>query len=530
MPYLLCMKEFFTSGHGDARRAFVEYLKVSKDTQARPPGGLHDGPIKQLARKLRVSPARLSDFLDDNFELDVGNRKIFPKARLQKTVAGFATSVERALSWLQAERNVGKELDTLSIMRGFWPAKFSDEFERLPLIAHAIREGSDGAINELQKTTSITVDLWIPNWGPFGKSDSEVDSSFFAHYGKVIFRGIDPMNTTIAAKPKPLREVLSELPVRTPRGDWSVGVGTYQTRYRRFRGHDFVTFPAILYPLVGLLFSRNRLPDNVVKLGFRPFTDSPPGTRYLFDSDFKCRRFVAYGDYSSRVALHSVFPSEDTPADERIEILNAETPDKISNLLEQEITKSDSLIAYLADGVLAFEVFSYFINSEVNVRVIHQDQSDPLFAFSRGIMFRDEGPQLKQLLEESQQQLFSMPRRVVRLFETFVREIDLWFSKNILLTRGERDWPWDAPIFLYPYDQVIEYVKRCYSSDESRKAKEASDGILQCVDNYILFSDKHSVTHKRQIYKLFQSSKEVDREMRYSTATATRSMQSKGNA
>jgi hypothetical protein len=135
-------------------------------------------------------------------------------------------------------------------------------------------------------------------------------------------------------------------------------------------------------------------------------------------------------------------------------------------------------------------------------------------------MFRDEGLQLKQLLEDSQRQLFTLPRRIVRLLEVFVKEIDTWFENNILLTRAESKWLWDTPLFLYPHDEVMYYVRNCYFTDKDRKAQELAEGIVECIDNYILFSEKSEVTHKRQIYKLFQPSREVDRAKRYTAAMA----------
>jgi hypothetical protein len=62
---------------------------------------------------------------------------------------------------------------------GYWPTKFIDEFDRLPAIKQAIREGEVAAKEEIKKVTRITVDLWTPDFEPFGKREGDLDSSFF---------------------------------------------------------------------------------------------------------------------------------------------------------------------------------------------------------------------------------------------------------------------------------------------------------------------------------------------------------------
>src|ERR1043166_3882731 len=189
----------------DARARFVNALEAHRRALAST-GTESKGPNKVLAERMRVSPTRVAEFLRQGWHLKLDDEgKIKQPDQLRKIVLGFATSVERALCWLTSTDLVGegrnvrddiRDLRIEDIVQAYWPTRppivvsvfKSRDVER------AIEDGSATARQEFKKLTTIDVELWITEWGPFAK-DEQYPRSFYSLYGEAIFRGIDPVDT-----------------------------------------------------------------------------------------------------------------------------------------------------------------------------------------------------------------------------------------------------------------------------------------------------------------------------------------------
>src|SRR6266550_3866447 len=94
----------------EARRMFVQRLEETKRSLPLRPHTRRplDGPNKLLAAELRISPARIGNFLNWKFELPIASgdnpSTLLKEAAVEKVLAGFAESVERAVAWLEAAK------------------------------------------------------------------------------------------------------------------------------------------------------------------------------------------------------------------------------------------------------------------------------------------------------------------------------------------------------------------------------------------------------------------------------------------
>jgi hypothetical protein len=482
-----------------AREKFVELLEARKRAYAGTASGL-DGPNKLLARKMQVSPARVSDFLQERFFLKVGERRIYREVRLRKVAMGFATSVERALEWLRSEQVIGDDLETRSIVGGYWPPKFLLLFSSLS-VQQAIRDGVGDAQTKIERLKTIDVELRISKWGPFAKSEQELDASFFAHYGQAIFRGIDPLHTTIRISPWEFASKF-DLPLRGTDGNWAVSMGPYETLDRRFRGLDCVPFPAIRYPLIGLVLSQNAFKDeDKTKIDFD----------FLVSRDCSIPRFVA--DEAAEVAIYALFNSQKQAHAANVLTLDTHDPIKIAEQLWAKLKEGETTIALLTDGILAFEVFGHLPVDDVHVLVLDEKKPFTSFAFSAGIMFRQEDHSLVQLLHESQQQLFRSRHRVVNLLAIFLKEVDDWVDRLLFATKQQiSKWPPDAAIFLYPHHEVADYIRTCFATDQIRNADDiVKDIFVQTIGRVKtdqLRTENREFKQHELLKRLFKSSTE----------------------
>jgi len=447
----------------DQRRTFVRLLEEHKNALGQLTEDTKEGPNKLLARQMQVSPARIGNFLQLDYRLALvpkGERA--DDARLKKIVVGFAASVERVRLKLGLTGAPGADsLNTRAIVYAYWPSEFEEKFQT-PLVTQAIQEGERISQRGFEKQTKLHVELWLSDWGPFDKPENQWEASFFFHYGRAVIRGIDPLETEIKAVKKTLVQTL-EIPARTSRGDWAVAVGPYERLDRRFRALDFVTFPAIRYPLVGLVISSNEIsPDLQLRFEFPFIGESTPESECLLDTHFRLPRFVAQRDEAGRRVLYSMFSDSKTAEDQGVNTLAGETAIAVAKLLIGIIDENRPTIVFLGDGVFVFEVFAWLVDRDVHLRVIPQMEPSPEFSFLGGMMFRQENHPLAELLESSQRQLFRTPRRVVGLIELFVREIDAWVTDLSLTSKAKRNWPKNAPLFIYPYKEVEAYLASCY--------------------------------------------------------------------
>ena len=442
-----------------AKKAFVKALQEAKSALAlngRDRGT--KGSNKALATSIGVSPDRIGDFFNPEFEPDdIGN-----PAHLRKAIAGFASSVERAVSWLEKERLASvNSLEVESIVRSYWSNKIDDDILR----------SIGTSFGAAEQNKSISVELRIGAWGTGrNKTKDELAHSFLVNYGKAVFQQINPLETKFSIEPRELDDVLKGLPLRAQGGNWAVAVGTYDLLDRRFRGLDFIRFPALRYPMVGLIASKKRLPDEIGTLSFSsPALEySENTTRSILTAELTYPRFVAPEDASSRVALYSLLPDDKGEPqgghEATTSILPASTKLSVARRLMNEIEKLKGPVVFLGDGQLVFEVFADLIKHDFHVRVLGQHIDRPIFSFQCGIMFRDDAHLLQTHLEEAQYQLFRTTWRVVDLLKTYLKEVDEWISMHST-DRVQAEWLKQAPnvpVFVYPYVEMAAYLNRAH--------------------------------------------------------------------
>jgi hypothetical protein len=506
-------------GPPPARLRFVALLEKHRSALANSTTESR-GPNRLLAEKMRVSPTRVGEFLREDWHLEVyakNKKKIKAKDQIRKLVLGFATSVERSLCWLQSENGNDDfhDLNTEGIVLGYWPEAFAGAFNSAD-VKRAIRQGEEIAQKEFKKVTRIQVELWIPNWGPFG-SISDVKESFHAHYGTAVFRAIDSLDTQITPAPKELPTVLTGLPLRDTRGNWAVGVGPYATLERRFRRMDFLTFPAIRYPLIGLLISREaKTAPPGIKFDFPTPNKRAEGSQSLLDRSFKYPRFVARSDDAGRKILYSMFTDEAEVKSHGIETLTDDGALEIAKTLLRELEKGPPTIAFVGDGMLAFELYGRLPLQDIDgnrifVHVVSQEKQYAEFSFLSSIMFRQEDHDLKDLLEQSQKQLFRSQQRVAALLARFLHEIDKWVEDHRIFFKQERKW--ETPVFIYSRNEVAEYIDHCYSksyrpAEIDKNLETVADSIFDdCWKEAPKIAGKKGLMHKEWVERLFQSSK-----------------------
>jgi hypothetical protein len=440
------MTQIGTPAHTGARVVFVRLLTDAKAAfRLRNGGG--DGPNKLLAQNMKVAPKRLNEFLNDGFLLK-------PKEvrHLKTTVRGFAESVERSLGWLKAQGGIAKKLNTKSIVRGYWPEESAKAFE-VTAVQQAIREGIIKAKKGIEKEKYNNATLKIIEWGPF-------QDSFFMHYGRALFRGIDSQQTPQVIRTQAANRL--DLPLRSGEGNWVVAMGPYKFLERRFRGLDFITFPALRYPLLGLVLSQVNIPDRI-EFVLEPLLDKAPHLTSLLDKNIQMPRFVA--DDAARTVLYSMFNSNEEAealTSGQITRLKENNPASIARRLRNELEERPPLIAILADPILAFQIFCNLMaeNNNIDIRVITEKKPYINFAFAAGIMFREEDHNLAHLIERSQQQIFRSPARVGGLLEALLHELDDWVYDLQIPERVITKWK--TPIVLYSHYEVENYIANSF--------------------------------------------------------------------
>jgi hypothetical protein len=511
----------------EARKSFVLLLEEAKRLFGS--GSSGEGPNKIVARKIGISPARLGEFLklDHHLLWNKDPTKV-GATQFRKIVTGFATSVARSLLWLESEKitNKGELPDPSSIVGTYWPEEVKWPY-RSPLGEQAIREGINIARGDAKSIDSIKVKLWIAQWGVADvPSDEQLKKSFFVRYGKAVFRGIDPSETIIEVESKPLAKVLEDLPLRSSRGDWAVSVGTYDLLDRRFAGLDFVTFPALRFPMIGLLISRKEFPEkikidkSVISKPDLPSVVPPvistgdidfslkgfPDYRSVLNIEFPLRRFVYDKDASSRVAIYSMFADNASAKLNGVNDLSADGRRSISEQLIATADKCEEPIVFLGDGQLAFQVSSLLVKAGFKVRVLPQEHDKPEFSFLSGIMFRDEAHKFHEHLAEAQRQIFRSSWRVIGFLQHFLQGVNDWLEEyatpddNVFNLWRDAN----APIVTYPMNQMISYLTAAYGHRASHTtAVDEAKHIYAQVEKY-----RQSLTYAQGLKVLFQKTGE----------------------
>jgi hypothetical protein len=454
-----------------------------------------DGPNKLLATELRISPGRIGEFLKPVYWLNVVEQerplRMYPDLRVRKTVSGFANSVERALQWLQKTTFSESEYDassltTEAIVHGYWPKTASSKFHN-DIVAHAIQEGKSAAIQERSQAenTEIRVELWVPAFA------TSADFRFYSEYGTALVRGIDPLGTVTEPIKKTLAEILSLPGRKTAKDPRIIAAGPYCTLDRRFQGLNFVTFPAVRYPLLGLIASLTELSAREKQAQFRD----------LLAPAFHLRRFVVDHDVG-HIVVNSMFSK--TPGADKVQKEPLAKLDALPVMLQDEI-KTGSTIALIADPMVIFEAFAFLTNNNLRVRVVAQSEAEPDFAFLGGMMYREEEQKFGDLLEESQKQLFRSDWRVRDLLLTFLDRVDSWLRGQSVTDKVIDDWPTDAPIFVFPTENVAEYIRTAHLPTRRINVLDKVSSIVDPLKGKI-----NNMGHQRLALKLFKFVPEVE--------------------
>jgi len=460
----------------EARRMFVRALEEGRHLIASrpgPDGKLGDGSHKSLATELRISPARVGDFLRDKYSIEIGETdptgewRQFSPPRLRKAVAGFASSAERALAWLRREGLLkSDEIRTEILVKGYWSDQYRSQFEQGPVSA-GIRDGCNAARLEFEHDDKIKVELWVVNWGPFGDAkEIEKRIGFFPQYGEDLVRAIDPINSETTPHSKLLSEIL-ELPAYDRRKGLAIGMGPFATLHRQFRGFEFLTFPAVQFPVVGLLIGREKALRNEKKdLEFSEFLTA----KFAADG---IDRVVVTGDIGELVQ-RSVL-SEVSQERKALISLSVET-DVPEQLLKK--TEDGRALAFLSDGMLAFETYVQLRRKNISVDVVFQALPEPDFSFSLGIMLRREDKDVMSLLDQAQKQIFKSGWRVRGHMKNFLSDVEQWLARQECKEKSE-GWPDAAPIFLISQTALEEYIGRAVM--DGRKARDIIQQVLDEV-------------------------------------------------
>jgi hypothetical protein len=487
------------------RERFVDLLDDAKRWLAAPLAGdreSHDGPNKRLAAAIRISPGRLGDFLDSSYSIPVvANRiqtddppKLLPEPRIRKTVAGFAASVHRTLSWLKEKQRL-PEVDALTtemIVRAYWPEKLIAEFDRAS-VSDGISDAKAATEDELSKRQKIDIEIWVVSYGPFDKTDDGDHEDFFSSFGRALIAGIDPIDSVVTIKKKPLEELLN-LPAPDRRRGRAIAMGPFATLYRRFRGYKFATLPAIGIPLVGLMISDRR----------RAITGSHLDFRSIFDAKTAIKRIVVNHEIGHLILL-SVLPFDVRHDENKVKILPGDDHRNIPDEILRDITTNESAI-FLADAVLAFQVYANLSKEDVRIDVVSQWDSaerhylNREFVFEPGIMFHDDDRHFAGLIDDSQQQIFKSHWRIENEFlEPLFRGMERWLATLRVPKNAITSWPDHAPIFLFPRFDIADYLRSVITHGGARA--ELLDKVCTWIDNR-----RDSSARKDALHKLFKIS------------------------
>jgi hypothetical protein len=479
------MKMPHPASPADIRQRFVDLLDEAKWSMAAPPSGdSHDGPNKRLAAAIRISPSRVGDFLDSSYSIPVVARRnhtdeplrLLPDPRIRKTVAGFTASVLRTLSWLEEKKRL-LENDPLTpkrVVEAYWPRDLLSEFDR-ESVSDGISDARTLTEDEISKRQRIDVEIWVVSYGPFDKNGDGDHEDFFSSLGKALIAGIDPIDSVVSVKKKPLKELLN-LPAPHRKHGRAIAMGPFATLYRRFRGYKFASLPAIGIPLVGLLISDGRIPSTS-----RPHFDF----RSIFERHTTIKRIVVTQEIG-HLALLSILPFEVRNDANMIRVLPGDDHETIPEAILQEVIPNKSAV-FVSDTVLAFQIYARLSKEDVNINVISQWRQGEThylnreFVYAPGIMFHDDDD-FADLIDESQQLLFKSHWRIENEFlEPLFLGLEGWISTLRISDRAIKHWPDHAPVFLFPRHEVVDYLRNVIipESTRTRLVDQVCDWINQ---------------------------------------------------
>lgn len=451
---------------------------------------------KALAEKLRVSPTRVSEFLrplqarDANF---VGEDHA-DDDKLKKAVGGFAASVYRACVWLQGEAPVDEEF-IHQVVREFLAEDWRDSKyapELRATVDAAIETARKGELSEPKAAIRIHV---VP-WEPFAneddaraslrsnealrrskkglREDSENidDYGFLGAYARALVERIDPIDAEIKPSLTSFSDALN-VAASNRREGRNASLGLYNILYRRFRGFQFVTFPAIRVPLTGLVVSRRVLKEVG---GFRQTFGRRP-QRKIFVVEDEVGELFARSNVEDKARVISIAAPS-----------SASIAEAVVAKIEETLDSEGGEVAFLSDAILAFETFAAITKmGQAKVSVVQPDEEDvDALSHSIGFMLRDEDSDFAQLLHDAQRQLLSVPWQSERLFEKFLFGAKAWARKHSI--PDPKAWSAAAkrraPVFRFGKRQLADYL----SSSSPRLA----DALENEVYNWtVAFLQRH---------------------------------------
>jgi hypothetical protein len=484
------------------RQRFVDLLDEAKAVPLAGDRESHDGPNKRLAAAIRISPSRVGDFLDSRYSIPVlANRnqtgeppKLLPDPRIRKTVAGFAASVCRTLSWFKEKKRLS-DADTLTpelVVRAYWPRDVISEFNR-ESVADGISDARAVTDDEISRRQRIDIEIWVVSYGPFDKSGDGDHEDFFSAFGRALIAGIDPIDSVVSIKKKPLKELLN-LPAPDRRHGRAIAMGPFATLYRRFRGYKFSTLPAIGIPLVGLLISDPRISYPHSQFTFRS----------IFDKHVDIKRIVVNNEIG-HLTLLSMLPFEVRHDENIVSVLPGDDHRNIPDAILRDVLPNNSAL-FLSDAVLAFQIYSYLSKEELTINVISQwppDERNYLsreFVFAPGIMVHDDDREFAVLINDSQQHIFKSHWRIENEFlEPLFRGLEGWLDTLRIQDHAIRHWPDHAPVFVFPRFDIDAYLSSVILHAGTRA--HLLDRVCSWMDNR-----RNTSARKDALHKLFKIS------------------------
>jgi hypothetical protein len=471
-------RERFTNLLEESKRSLVSHLAGDRDSR--------DGPNKRLAAAIRISPSRVGDFLDSGYSIHVVQRsqandslQLLPEARIRKTVAGFAASVHRTLSWLRVSRRLPEadKLTTEMVVKAYWPGELLAQFDRQS-VSDGISDAEATTHDEINKFKKIDIEIWVVSYGPFDKTDDSDHEDFFSSFGRALIAGIDPIDSVVTIKKKPLTELLN-LPAPDRRRGRAIAMGPFATLYRRFRGYKFATLPVIGIPLVGLVISDKGASRSGSSLTFRS----------IFNTRTTKIKRIVVADEIGHLVLCSMLPAHVRHDASTVEVLPGDDHRNIPDAILKGINSGP--VIFLSDSVLAFQVYSSLSKEDVRIDVISQwccEEKDFLnreFVYAPGIMLHDEDRDFAALINDSQQQIFKSHWRIEdELLEPLFRGLEGWLAALRVTESAIASWPDHAPIFLFPRFDVADYLCDVVPHEGTRAALiEKVCGWIECRSN-----------------------------------------------
>lgn len=442
-----------------ARAQFVTWLREAQQREAGREGASLS--LKAMATELGISPTRLSEFLrpantmNANFlGKDFGSADL---ANLRKAVSGFSYSVQRTCDWLiRKDVDLAKKITptfVTSVVRGFLADQWRDA-KYAGDVSSYVENGIQRAKDESENDPQAVIRVQVVAWEPFAclgeierKQDDIKNYGFLGAYARALVEQIDPKLARIEASSIRFEEALQLSASDRTKGR-NAALGFYDILYRRFRGFQLVTFPAIRVPLMGLVISASgeTVASDDDDAFERLFGATPKGRVFTIDSEV--------GDLFIRSAAENDNGIESLPPSASGPIAPA-----VAVRLEKEAAAEPSgSIAFLSDAILAFEVFAELSRrrrAHVDVVAPHKDDEEAL-SFSIGFMLRDEDADFASLLSEAQKQFLSVPWQAEPLFEEFFRGVEAWVARNAPPDHAK--WPERAKVFRFGRERLNEVL------------------------------------------------------------------------